>query len=163
MLRLNKQNVPAGATLRVVLTLLEKEIRRNDGRDTTVPSRRFPVVDRHTTSSRKDKVSFLFVTTVSDVSCEPALLYYVCCSSIGQIFPSFFLSLLFFFSLGDPRFLPDLLPIFWQVASMQRSQTRFLSCGLCFVRRLSLLRCNNAHSCMMYINSTEADIVRIVR
>lgn len=155
MPRLNKQNVPAGATLRVVLTLLEKEIRRNDGRDTTVPSRRFPVVDRHTTSSRKDKVSFLFVATVSDVSCEPgpALLYYVCCSSVGQIsrlsfllFVSSFLP----FSRGSSfstRLSSDIL-----TGCIDATKPDALSsCGLCFVRRLSLLRCNNAHPYMMHI------------
>lgn len=151
MLRLNKQNVPAGATLRVVLTPLKKGIRRNDERDTTVPSRRFPVVDRRTTSSRKDKVSFLFVAIASDVSRAVQFCYIMHAVSPqvrSSAYPSSFLSLLF--SRGS-SFSTNLLVQYSDggcidVTPRQRDRARFLDRELYFAARLSLLRCNNAGS-----------------
>lgn len=152
MLRLNKQNVPTGAALHVVLTPLKKGIRRNDERDATVPSRRFPVVDRHTTSSRKDKVSFLFVAIASDVSRAVQFCYIMHAVSPqvrSSAYPSSFLSSSF---LSRRSFSTDPLVQYSDgggidVTYRQRSQrARFLDRGLYFAERLSLLRYNNAGS-----------------
>lgn len=58
-------------------------------RDATVPSGRFSVVDRHTTSSRKDKVPSLMAigSSVSRVTASFQL-YYACRFSAGRIFRS---------------------------------------------------------------------------
>lgn len=137
----------------------KKEYDETTGGDTTVPSRRFPVVDSHTTSSRKDKVSFLFVAIAGDVSRAGRFCYIMHAVSPQVrsfstfLFVSLSLPLFFsFFHTGDPRFPPKFsLSIFRRrgggridATHRQRNQTRFLDRGLCFVRRLSLSRCNNA-------------------
>lgn len=117
----------------------------------TVPSRRFPVVDRRTTSSRKDKVSFLFAAIASDVSRAVQFCYIMHAVSPqvrSSAYPSSFLSLLFSrgssFSTNHPVQYSDGGCI--DVKPRQRGRTRFLDRELYFAGRLSLFRCNNAGS-----------------
>lgn len=139
LLRLNKQNVPAGATLRVVSTPLEKGTRRAGD---TRPSPRGIFLSWIAIQRHRERIKYLLVAIASDVS-RAGQFYYImhAVCSAGQI-------LLPFVS----TFLPGIL----------RPLRRYSDGGLyrcnasatkpdalprpCFAGRLSLLRCNNVGS-----------------
>lgn len=149
-LRLNRQNVFRKCdTPRVCI--VRREIKRNDKRNATVPSGRFSVVDRHTTSSRKDKVPSLMVigSSVSRVTASFQL-YYACRSSAGRIFRSVSTPPSYPFSCAPRRTsISNFFRLLFQYPKGSRHSTGEQTSVLVAssrTERLLLLRCNNAGS-----------------